>query len=196
MLLMQKFLIAVPFLILSLSFFEVFIFNDEVFLAVCFLAFIFATYFHLGTFFSCTFQNRSRAIGLNLFYCLVPHFNVLYYSYSNNILSNYTLQANHFDELSAILRTCPLFNYKEKLLSISHTEAFMDPPSPLLDLYYAIETKVFYYTQFSRAQTVLFLLRPVLIASSNYFLPTVPTPTRYVSRCTYLRTPSDNVGDF
>ena len=72
----------------------------------------------------------------------------------------------------------------------------MDPPSPLLDLYYAIETKVFSYTQVSHAQTVLFFLRPLLLAAPNYFLPTVPTPTRYVSRCAYLGTPSDNVDDF
>jgi hypothetical protein len=174
----------------------VFIFNDEAFLAICFLAFIFATYFQLGTFFSCTFKKRSTAIGLNLFYCLVPHFNVLYYSYVNNILSNYIIQANHFDELSTILRTCPLFNYKEKLLCVSHTEAFMAPPSSLLDLYYALETKVFSYTQTSSAQTVLFFLRPLLIAAPNYLLPTVPTSTRYVSRCAYLLSPSNNVGDF
>ena len=168
---MPQFLIVMPFFILSLSFFEVFIFNDEAFLAICFLAFIFATYFQLSTFFSYTFKERSRAIGLNLFYCLVPHFNVLYYSYLNNILSNYTLQANHFNELSTILRTCPLFNYKEKLLSVSHTEAFIAPPCSLLDLYYALETKVFSYTQTISAQTVLFFLRPILIAAPNYFSP-------------------------
>ena len=182
---MPQFLIVMPFFILSLIFFEVFIFNDEVFLAICFLAFIFATYFQLGTFFSCTFKKRSVAIGLNLFYCLVPHFNVLYYNYVNNIFSNYIIQANHFDELSTILRTCPLFNYKEKLLFISHSEAFMAPPSSLFDLYYALETKVFSYAQSSGAQTVLFFLMPVLITTPDYFLPTVSTPTR----CTYLRTP-------
>ena len=190
----KSFLVVVSFCILSLSFFEVLIFNDEIFLAICFLAFIFTSYFHFSALFSSAFQKRSRAAGLNLFSCLVPHFNILYCSSLNNILSNFIPQADrHFNELSALLRTCSIFNYNKNLFCILHAEVLMASPFTLLESYYAIEIKAFYHAQGSLAQTVLFFLRPILITTPNYFLP---TPTHHISRCVYLHTPSDNVDDF
>ena len=189
----QKFLVVVSFCILSLSFLEVLIFNDEIFLAVCFLAFIFTEYFQLSEFFSDAFQKRSKDAGLNLFSSLVPHFNVLYGTFLNNTLSNFTPQANKYsDELSVLLRTCSIFNYNKNLSCILHAEFLMAPPFTLLGSYYAIEIKAFYHALDSFAQTVLFFLRPILITTPNYFLP---TPTHHISRCVYLHTSSDNVDD-
>jgi hypothetical protein len=146
------FTVFLGFLILFFSFFEVIVFNEEVFLSVCFLNFLFIGYYHFNTFFSSAFTNRSKIFSLSLLSSFILYFDVLYQSYSDNLFSNYTHQVNSY---SRFLHTK---FYEQYIFFWYFCESLFETPYHLFALCFSTETKIFFYAQVVRSQAILFFL--------------------------------------
>jgi hypothetical protein len=84
-------LILVSF-VFFFSLFEIIIFNEEIFLAVCFVAFLFVGYANFNRRISFSFENRTKIFALDLFFSLYCDFFVLYYNSQENLLFNYLVK--------------------------------------------------------------------------------------------------------
>jgi len=77
------------------SFFEIIIFNEEIFLAICFIIFVFACYAFFNAAFSTFFQERSNGFGRDIFFSFNWHFRVLYLNLLDNLHCNYLPKINN-----------------------------------------------------------------------------------------------------
>jgi hypothetical protein len=71
---------------------EIIIFNEEIFLAACFITFVFVGYAHFNNLFTSAFQNRSDTFGFDLLSSFSWHFRILYQNSKYNQLSNYLVK--------------------------------------------------------------------------------------------------------
>lgn len=146
-------------LILSFSFLEVIVFNEEVFLAACFIIFLFVGYSHSSILLSSILFERSKTFGLGLFSSFILHFDISYKNFQDNLFSNYMPKISGFGCFWWLL-SVRVYEYNF-FLNRCFTELFFVAPNNLLVLHFRTETKIFLFAQAYRSQTTLITLHKV-----------------------------------
>lgn len=139
--------------ILFFSFFEVIVFNDEIFLVLCFIAFLFVSYSHFNNFFFSILLGRSEAFCSSLFSSLILHFDCLYKNFQESFFSNYIPKISSFGCFWWLLSV--KFYEHNFFLNCYFAEFFFLAPNNLLMLHFRAETKILLFAQACRSQTIL-----------------------------------------
>jgi hypothetical protein len=146
------------------SLFEIIVFNEEIFLAVCFVAFTFVCYARFNNFFSSAFQSRSKNFGLGLLFSLYCDFFVFHFNSQENLLFSYLLKIdNDFLLLDINNQASKILN---KIFAFDFFISCAGSSFGNFTQYFALEFKTFLVVQENYNLTILYSL-PYFVGASR-----------------------------